>query len=210
MTPAMVSKARANADKLGAHNVEFRLGEIERLPVTDASVDVILSNCVINLSPDKGAVFREAFRVLRPGGRLAISDVVATAPLPPELKKRVEALTGCVAGAASLAEVQSMLDTAGFIDVRITPRPEMSGCIGEWLPGTGAEKYVASATIEATKPGGASPCCGPACAPSPTICAIGPGTRSRRLRPRISAATHWRPTAPRAPNANCRTTSCRS
>jgi SAM-dependent methyltransferase len=163
MTPAMITKARANAERLGARNVEFRLGEIEHLPVADASVDCIISNCVINLSPDKAAVFREAFRVLKPGGRLAISDVVATAPIPEGLKARMEALTGCIAGAASVEELTSSLRAAGFADIRIAPRAEMSACICDWMPGTGAENFVASANLEARKPGGATSCCGPSC-----------------------------------------------
>lgn len=113
MTPAMLTKARANAATIGAKNVEFRLGEIERLPVADATVDVILSNCVINLSPDKPAVFRDAFRVLRAGGRLAISDVVALDPLPPELRDRIEALTGCIAGAALVSDLERTLREVG-------------------------------------------------------------------------------------------------
>ena len=163
MTPAMVSKARLNAARIGADNVEFRLGEIEHLPVSDATVDVILSNCVINLSPDKAAVFREAFRVLRAGGRLAISDVVATAPIPVELRGKLEAFTGCVAGAAAVDDIASMLRDAGFVDVAVTPRADASACIADWMPGTSAEKYVASATIEARKPGGERSCCGPSC-----------------------------------------------
>jgi len=163
MTPAMITKARSNAARVHAENVEFRLGEIEHLPVADASVDVILSNCVINLSPDKAAVFREAFRVLNTGGRLAISDVVAVAPIPPDILGRVEAFTGCVAGAAAVDDVARLLRDAGFIDVRITPRADVSACIADWMPGTGAEKYVASATIEARKPGAERSCCGPSC-----------------------------------------------
>jgi len=163
MTPAMITKARANAERLEAKNVEFRLGEIEHLPVADASVDCIISNCVINLSPDKAAVFREAFRVLKPGGRLAISDVVATAPIPEGLRDRMEALTGCVAGAAPVEELTSSLQASGFTDIRIAPRAEMSACICDWMPGTGAENFVASATLEARKPGGARACCGPSC-----------------------------------------------
>ena len=160
MTPEMVAKARDNARRVEASNVEFRLGEIEHLPVPDATVDAILSNCVINLSPDKAAVFREAFRVLRPGGRLAISDVVAIQPLPPELAESVEALTGCIAGSASIDQLRSLLADAGFEAVQIQPRSETGGLIAQWMPG--AEDYVVSATIEARRPGSAS-CCAPSC-----------------------------------------------
>ncbi|HEY8428267.1 MAG TPA: arsenite methyltransferase [Sandaracinaceae bacterium] len=161
MTPEMVAKARENARKLGAHNVEFRLGEIEHLPVADASIDVVLSNCVINLSPDKRAVLREAFRVLKPGGRLAIADVVRLAPLPRELEIDVLALTGCVSGAATADELRAMLEEAGFSDVRIVVREESRDAIRDWMPGSGIERYVASATIEGRKPGAA--CCAPSC-----------------------------------------------
>jgi SAM-dependent methyltransferase len=163
MTPAMVSKARANAERIQARNVEFRLGEIEHLPVADASVDAVLSNCVINLSPDKEAVFREAFRVLRPGGRLAISDVIALAPIPAALGNRIEAFAGCMAGAVDVAELTRILREVGFDSVSITPRPEMSACVAEWLPGSGAEQYVGSASLEARKPARNAACCGPSC-----------------------------------------------
>lgn len=159
MTPEMVTKARGNARKVRATNVEFRLGEIEHLPVADDSVDVILSNCVINLSPDKAAVFREAFRVLKAGGRLAISDVVALEDMPPELAQSVEAMTGCVAGSAKVTELERLLRAAGFEEVRIVTRPESGAIIAQCMPG--AEPYVASATIEAKKPGAS--CCDPSC-----------------------------------------------
>jgi arsenite methyltransferase len=164
MTADMVARARDNARKVNATNVEFRLGEIEHLPVADATVDVILSNCVINLSPDKPAVFREAFRVLRAGGRLAISDVVATGPIPIELQNQAAALAGCVAGAAPLDDVRAMLTAAGFVDVEVTIAPRSAEIVGAWLPGI--ERFVASATIEARKPGGSTTsgsCCGPEC-----------------------------------------------
>lgn len=161
MTPDMISKARRNAEKLEAKNVEFRLGEIERLPIADATADVILSNCVINLSPDKKAVYAEAFRVLKSGGRLAISDVVTTKALPPALQDDVAALTGCVSGAVNVADIESMLRACGFEQIRVKPNEASRSFIREWMPGI--EEYVVSATIEAVKPGGARSCCGPTC-----------------------------------------------
>jgi len=119
MTPAMIEKARANAAKGGYANVEFRLGEIEHLPVADASVDLVISNCVINLSPDKPRVFREVFRALKPGGRIVVSDLVLTRPLPPQLKQRVDLLVGCVAGASLKDDYLRLMREAGFTGVEI-------------------------------------------------------------------------------------------
>jgi arsenite methyltransferase len=121
MTAAMLEKARANKAKLGADNVDFRLGEIEHLPVSDASVDVIISNCVINLSTDKPQVFREAYRVLRPGGKLAVSDMVTEGPLPANVKASLSAWAGCIAGAWDINDYVGAIEAAGFVDVEVTP-----------------------------------------------------------------------------------------
>ncbi len=152
MTPEMLTKARENAKRNGFDNVEFRQGEIEALPVADESVDVIISNCVINLSPQKERVFREAFRVLRTGGRLAVADIVATAPLPEEVKGDWAAYTGCMAGASEIDDLEKMLHNAGFDRIKIAPKDASRSFIREWLPGKQLEDYLASATIEATKP----------------------------------------------------------
>jgi len=152
MTPAMLERARSNAAQVGAENVSFRLGTIEHLPVADGSVDVILSNCVINLSPEKEDVFAEAFRVLRPGGRLAIRDIVATAPIPAELQADFEALTGCVAGAAPVDRIEAILADLGFIDIQVSIDPGSRAMVDEWMPGRGAGDVVASASIQAVRP----------------------------------------------------------
>jgi arsenite methyltransferase len=152
MTPEMLSKARANAARGHYRNVEFRLGEIENPPVADHAVDVIISNCVINLSPDKAAVFREAFRVLKPGGRIAVSDIVALQSIPETMRHDLSAYSGCVSGAATVQELRVMLEAAGFRAVQITPKPESRAFIQEWFPGRGFEDYIASATIQAVKP----------------------------------------------------------
>lgn len=148
MTPEMISRARENARKIEA-NVEFRLGEIERLPVADQTVDAIMSNCVINLSPEKEAVFSEALRVLKPGGRLAISDVVAIAPIPPELQTQAAALAGCISGATPLDELKQMLTRVGFVGIEVTIAPRSAEIVDSWLEG--ASKFIASATIEARR-----------------------------------------------------------
>ena len=154
MTPDMLSKARANAEKLQAKNVEFRLGEIEHLPVADNSADIIMSNCVINLSPDKLSVYREAYRILKPGGRLAISDIVALAPLPAEIQQNLALVSACVGGAATIDDTRDMLEKAGFENIKITAKDESRKLISEWTSGDSknAGDYVVSAYIEAVKP----------------------------------------------------------
>jgi arsenite methyltransferase len=152
MTPDMVSKSRGYAEQAKFSNVEFRLGEIEHIPAADNSVDVIMSNCVINLSPDKPSVFRDAFRVLKKGGRLAITDVVATASIPDDIRGSIELHAGCVAGAAQIDELKPMLEEAGFTNIRINPIEGSKEVIRGWFPEVKIEDYVVSATIEAVKP----------------------------------------------------------
>ncbi len=159
MTPEMIGKARANADKGGYANVEFRLGEIEHLPVADGSIDAILSNCVINLSPDKPQVYRDAFRVLRPGGRLAISDVVALGGLPEHVKGNLDAHCGCIAGAIPATQIEALLHEIGFAEITVEVKQESRAFIRDWFPGSGLEEYVRSAEIRARKPTAAG-CCG--------------------------------------------------
>ncbi|BAD41354.1 putative methyltransferase [Symbiobacterium thermophilum IAM 14863] len=151
MTPEMLARARENARKGGFANVEFRLGEIEHLPVADESVDVIISNCVINLSPEKEQVFREAFRVLRPGGRIAVADMVSLAPLPPEVREDLALYAGCVAGVATVGELRTMLTEAGFVDIVIRPK-DSEQLLEAWGAGESLKNQVFSATIEARKP----------------------------------------------------------
>ena len=152
MTPEMLSKARENAVKMAMNNVEFRLGEIEHLPVADNRVDIIISNCVINLSPEKRQVFKDAFRILKPGGRLFISDVVATAEMPDAMREQAALMTGCVAGAEHIDRVQSLLEEVGFFNVSINLKAHSKALVSGWFPGSGAENYVASADILAEKP----------------------------------------------------------
>jgi arsenite methyltransferase len=139
MTPEMIALARKNAAKVGAANVEFRLGEIEQLPIPDASIDVIISNCVINLSPDKDRVFHEAFRVLKPGGRLQVSDIVWTRPVPESMKNDMEAWAGCIAGALLESDYVAAIEAAGFSDVTSTATEYSGG------------KGIASANVIAHK-----------------------------------------------------------
>jgi arsenite methyltransferase len=122
------------------------------LPVADGTVDVIISNCVVNLSPDKPRVFAEAYRVLKAGGRLAISDVVAFAELPEDVRQDMALYTGCMAGASSVQDVEDMLRQQGFIEIRVTPKDESKSFIRNWAPGMDITDYVVSAAIEAVKP----------------------------------------------------------
>ena len=151
MTPEMIAKARRNL--AGKSNIEFRLGEIEHLPVADGTVDVIISNCVINLSQNKEQVFAETFRVLRPGGRLAISDVIRIAPFEGTRWEGTAHICECISGSISAEELEAMLTAAGFESVRIAKKAESRNYIKDWDPNTGVEDYVCSALIEARKPG---------------------------------------------------------
>ncbi len=167
MTPEMLSKARRNLvayrERTGLDNVEFRLGEIEHLPVADASVDVVISNCVINLSPDKPQVWREIARVLRPGGRVAASDMALLKPLPEPVRGMVEALVGCVAGAVPIDDYRAMVESSGLAEIRLTPKPEYVAAlssfqdplyarIAESLPeGATAAEYVTSLDVTARR-----------------------------------------------------------
>ncbi|MDQ6952868.1 MAG: arsenite methyltransferase [Mariprofundaceae bacterium] len=152
MTPTMISKARKNAEKGKFSHVEFRLGEIEHLPIANGTVDVIMSNCVINLSPNKPQVFRDAFRILKVGGRLAISDVVATCDMPDDMKNDPALYAGCMAGASLVDDLIEMIQAAGFEQVVVEPKDETREFIRDWAPGRGVEDYVVSARIEAVKP----------------------------------------------------------
>ena len=168
MTAEMVERARAGVaayrERTGLDNVEFRLGEIERLPLADASVDAVISNCVINLSPDKASVWREVARVLRPGGRVAVSDIALLRPLPEEVAASVEALVGCVAGAATVDEHRRYAEAAGLEAVTLRAKPEYVAAlesfqdplyreIAERLPeGTTAADYLTSLEVTARKP----------------------------------------------------------
>lgn len=152
MTEEMITKTRKNAEKSRIENVEFRLGQIEALPVDDNIIDVLISNCVINLSPDKSKVFKEAFRVLKPGGRLAVTDIVAMAQLPDDIKEDLKLYTGCISGAALITDLESILKEAGFINIQIKPIDASKELIRQWSKGRKIEDFVISATIEATKP----------------------------------------------------------
>ena len=152
MTPEMVEKARENAVKNETGNVEFRLGEIEYLPVADETVDVIISNCVVNLSPNKPRVFRESFRVLRPGGRLAISDVVLTADVPDGLRADPDSVAACVAGATTIDRLEELLSDAGFEHVDISPKDDSGQFIREWDDEVDVSEFLVSASITGRKP----------------------------------------------------------
>lgn len=151
MTPEMIKLARKNAEESGYKNVEFRLGEIEHLPVADEVVDVIISNCVINLALEKQQVFNEAYRVLKYGGRISISDVVATAKIPDNIKNDLISIAACIAGAEYVDNIENMLKNAGFVNIRMIPKDNSKEIIKSWAPGKNVEEFVASYIIEAEK-----------------------------------------------------------
>jgi arsenite methyltransferase len=148
MTPEMLAKANANKVKMGVNNVEFRKGQIEGLPVTDSSIDVIMSNCVINLSPDKAAVFREAFRVLKPGGRISVSDIVTEGEFSPELRADAAKWAECVTGAIDVKDYTGHMHEAGFVNIQVVDKSDAEGIV-ERKPGM---PRVYSARVTAVKP----------------------------------------------------------
>lgn len=153
MTPEMVAGARANAEREEYNNIDFRLGELENLPVPDESVDVIISNCVVNLSPDKPRVFAEAFRVLKPGGRLMIMDMIARAPLPDRLRSNPGLYCACISGAAEVETVRDMLSAAGFVSININFRDQDREPSGDEVTEDNVLQVVSSAGVKAFKPG---------------------------------------------------------
>jgi len=152
MTVQMIELAQTNASRLGYTNVEFIEGAIEDLPVEDQVADVIISNCVINLSLDKQQVFHEAFRVLKRGGKLTVSDVVAIAELPKGIKQDLKLYAGCVAGAEPISTIENMLRNAGFTELKFTPKDTSKEILTSWLSETDLDQYVASYIIEGRKP----------------------------------------------------------
>lgn len=152
MTPEMIKLSRENAEESGYSNIEFRLGEIEHLPVEDKTIDVIISNCVINLSLDKEKVFQDAYRVLKQGGRLSISDIVATAELPKDIREDLSMLSGCISGAEYFGNIKKMLEEAGFVDIKMSPKDNSKQILRTWAPDRNLEDFVASFIIEAQKP----------------------------------------------------------
>jgi len=151
MTQEMIDKSSRIAAELGYSNVEFRLGEIENMPLEDNYVDVVMSNCVINLSPEKSKVFEEVYRVLKSGGRLAVSDIVAAAELPPEIKNDLALYGDCIAGAELIDNIEKLLKEAGFENIRITPVDESREFIRNWVPGKDIQDFIVSANIQAVK-----------------------------------------------------------
>ena len=151
MTPEMIAKARRLAKEHNFTNVEFLLGEIEHVPLASSTVDVVISNCVVNLSTDKKQTFQEAYRVLKEGGRIAISDIVASAVLPTEQKNNVQLYCGCVSGAVSVEELGQILHEVGFKNISFEIKEESRAFLKDWYPGTGIENYVVSAYIRAEK-----------------------------------------------------------
>jgi arsenite methyltransferase len=151
MTPDMISLSRKNAIKHQIPNVEFRLGEIEHLPVADNTIDVIISNCVLNLSFDKEQVFQEAYRVLKPGGRIAISDILATKALPNEIKEDLTMISSCIGGAELLENVSNMLSKSGFRNIQLIPKDNSKEIVKTWAPERNIEDFIASYYIKAER-----------------------------------------------------------